>query len=81
MALVSYLAHGGPDAVHNIDNLMLRESMDVIGMLCNLLHQRFSLMLRLMYMNNFCRAMFMQKHCRSKLSSVRTGRKGNTCKT
>lgn len=32
MALVNFLAQGGPQAVHNIDNLMLRESMDVIGM-------------------------------------------------
>ena len=31
MALVNHLGQGGPLAVHNIDNLMLRESMDVIG--------------------------------------------------
>ncbi len=31
MALVQYLREGGPERVHNIDNLLLRESMDVIG--------------------------------------------------
>ena len=31
MALVDYLKEGGPKKVHNIDNLLLRESMDVIG--------------------------------------------------
>ena len=33
MALVQYLKEGGPERVHNIDNLLLRESMDVIGQL------------------------------------------------
>ncbi|CAL8465573.1 g5109 [Coccomyxa elongata] len=31
MALVEFLKEGGPERVHNIDNLLLRESMDVIG--------------------------------------------------
>ena len=31
MALVDYLKEGGPNKVHNVDNLLLRESMDVIG--------------------------------------------------
>jgi hypothetical protein len=31
MALVDYLKEGGPKKVHNVDNLLLRESMDVIG--------------------------------------------------
>ncbi|KAK9904844.1 hypothetical protein WJX75_003698 [Coccomyxa subellipsoidea] len=31
MALVDYPKEGGPKKVHNIDNLLLRESMDVIG--------------------------------------------------
>lgn len=31
MALVDYLKEAGPDKVHNVDNLLLRESMDVIG--------------------------------------------------
>lgn len=31
MALVSYLKDAGPERVHNVDNLLLRESMDVIG--------------------------------------------------
>ncbi len=30
-ALVDYLKVSGPERVHNIDNLLLRESMDVIG--------------------------------------------------
>lgn len=31
MSLVEYLKAQGPAAVHNMDNLLLRESMDVIG--------------------------------------------------
>ncbi len=31
MALVDYLKEGGSQKVHNVDNLLLRESMDVIG--------------------------------------------------
>jgi hypothetical protein len=30
-ALVEHLREGGPGKVHNMDNLLLRESMDVIG--------------------------------------------------
>ena len=33
LALAEYLREGGPEAVHNMDNLLLRESMDVIGAL------------------------------------------------
>lgn len=33
LALVDYLKEGGPEKVHNVDNLLLRESMDVIGSL------------------------------------------------
>jgi len=29
--LVAYLSDCGPHKVHNVDNLLLRESMDVIG--------------------------------------------------
>ena len=29
--LVEYLRESGPKKVHNVDNLLLRESMDVIG--------------------------------------------------
>ena len=46
MALVHYLAQSGPQAVHNIDNLMLRESMDVIGVpahACTCLHLQLCL--------------------------------------
>ncbi len=32
MALVEYLRERGPKTVHNMDTLLLRESMDVIGM-------------------------------------------------
>ncbi len=31
MALVDYLKECGSEKVHNVDNLLLRESMDVIG--------------------------------------------------
>ena len=31
LALVEHLREGGPGAVHNMDALLLRESMDVIG--------------------------------------------------
>jgi hypothetical protein len=31
LALVEYLKAQGPATVHNMDNLLLRESMDVIG--------------------------------------------------
>ena len=31
MALVEYLRERGPKTVHNMDTLLLRESMDVIG--------------------------------------------------
>ena len=31
LALVAFLKAQGPAAVHNMDNLLLRESMDVIG--------------------------------------------------
>ena len=31
LALVDYLRKKGPKAVHNMDTLLLRESMDVIG--------------------------------------------------
>ena len=31
LALVAFLRAQGPAAVHNMDNLLLRESMDVIG--------------------------------------------------
>ena len=32
LALVAFLKAQGPAAVHNMDNLLLMESMDVIGM-------------------------------------------------
>ncbi len=31
LALAGYLAEGGAKKTHNVDNLLLRESMDVIG--------------------------------------------------
>ena len=31
MALVDYLSERGPKTMHNMDTLLLRESMDVIG--------------------------------------------------
>ena len=31
LALAGYLAEGGAARTHNVDNLLLRESMDVIG--------------------------------------------------
>jgi hypothetical protein len=31
MSLVKYLRESGSRKVHNVDNLLLRESMDVIG--------------------------------------------------
>ena len=31
LALVQYLDSQGQDSIHNVDNLLLRESMDVIG--------------------------------------------------
>ena len=31
LALVEYLREKGPKTVHNMDTLLLRESMDVIG--------------------------------------------------
>ncbi len=31
MSLVDFLKEGGPERAHNIDNMLLRESMDVIG--------------------------------------------------
>ncbi len=31
MSLVKYLKESGSQKVHNVDNLLLRESMDVIG--------------------------------------------------
>ncbi len=31
LALVEHLREGGAEKVHNMDNLLLRESMDVIG--------------------------------------------------
>lgn len=31
LALVQYLREAGPDKVHNMDSLLLHESMDVIG--------------------------------------------------
>ncbi len=34
MALVDFLRDSGPLKVHNVDNLLLRESMDVIGAWC-----------------------------------------------
>lgn len=38
LALVAFLKAQGPAAVHNMDNLLLRESMDVIGVFLLLLH-------------------------------------------
>lgn len=41
LALVGFLKAQGPKTVHNMDNLLLRESMDVIGVW----HHGFILML------------------------------------
>ena len=46
LALADYLSEGGATKAHNVDNLLLRESMDVIGALATSCYGLFALLLQ-----------------------------------
>jgi len=72
LVLVGYLREKGPKTVHNMDTLLLRESMDVIGKTiqqCKVLIIRVGLAEHQMQKSCFITWVSLSIRCRSRVSS------------